>query len=146
MTIPQEARERILKKAQETVQAGYYAPDFYGKHWNEIVASRRQAIFDATTTEDFEREMNTMLVDLDSNMRLLSPSSKITARNAINASFHAVDLRGDGGRRWVFQDIAPGGVAQRSGVLPADVLLTIDGARPPLHLTDQPSRWTEHAG
>jgi hypothetical protein len=64
----------------------------------------------------------------DSNMRLLGPNSKITARNAINASFHAVDVRGDGGRRWVFQDVAPGGVAQRCGVLPDDVLLTIDGA------------------
>jgi C-terminal processing protease CtpA/Prc len=128
MTIPPETRERVLTKVQETVQAGYYAPDFHGKHWNEIVASYRQAILDATTAERFEHEMNTMLADLDSNMRLLSPNSKITARNAINASFHAVDLRGDGGRRWVFQDVAPGGVAQRSGVLPADVLLTIDGA------------------
>lgn len=128
MTIPHETRERILTKVQETVQAGYYAPDFHGKHWNEIVASHRQAIVDATTTEDFEREMNTMLADLDSNMRLLGPNSKITARNAINASFHAVDLRGDGGRRWVFQDVAPGGVAQRCGVQPADVLLTMNGA------------------
>jgi carboxyl-terminal processing protease len=128
MTIPHEQREKILTKVQETVQAGYYAPDFHGKHWYEIVASHRPAIFDAKTIEDFEREMNAMLADLDSNMRLLSPNSKITARNAINASFHAVDLRGDGGRRWVFQDVAPGGVAQRSGVLPADVLLTIDGA------------------
>jgi carboxyl-terminal processing protease len=128
MTIPQETRERILTKVQETVQAGYYAPDFHGKHWYEIVASHRPAIFDATTTEDFEREMNTMLADLDSSMRLLGPNSKITPRNAINASFHAVDLRDGGGRRWVFQDVAPGGVAQRSGVLPADVLLTIDGA------------------
>jgi carboxyl-terminal processing protease len=128
MTIPQETRERILTKVQETVQAGYYAPDFHGKHWYEIVASHRPAIFDAKTIEGFEQEMNAMLADLDSNMRLLSPNSKITARNAINASFHAMDLRGDGGRRWVFQDVAPGGVAQRSGVLPADVLLTIDGA------------------
>jgi carboxyl-terminal processing protease len=128
MMIPPETRERILTKVQETVQAGYYAPDFHGKQWYEIVASHRPAIFDATTTESFEQEMNTMLADLDSNMRLLGPNSKITARNAINASFHAVDLRGDGGRRWVFQDVAPGGVAQRSGVLPADVLLTMDGA------------------
>jgi C-terminal processing protease CtpA/Prc len=128
MTIPHETRNKILTKVQETVQAGYYAPDFHGKHWYEIVASHRPAIFDAKTTEDFEREMNTMLADLDGNMRLLGPNSKITARNAINASFHAVNVRGDGGRRWVFQDVAPGGVAQRSGVLPADVLLTIDGA------------------
>jgi carboxyl-terminal processing protease len=112
---------------QETVQAGYYAPDFHGKHWYEIVASHRPAIFDATTIEEFEREMNTMLADLDSNMRLLGPNSKITARNAINASFHAVDVRGNG-RHWVFQDVAPGGVAQRSGVQPADVLLTMDNA------------------
>jgi carboxyl-terminal processing protease len=127
MIIPHETRERILTKVQETVQAGYYAPDFHGKHWYEIVASHRPAVFDARTTEGFEQEMNTMLADLDSNMRLLGPNSKITARNAINASFHAVDVRGDG-RRWVFQDVAPGGVAQRSGVMPADVLLTIDGA------------------
>ena len=112
MTIPHEMRERILTKVQETVQAGYYAPDFHGKHWYEIIASHRQAILDATTAEGFEGEMNTMLADLDSNMRLLSPNSKITARNAINASFHAVDLRGNGDRRWVFQDVAPGGVAQ----------------------------------
>jgi carboxyl-terminal processing protease len=127
MTAPHETRERILTKVQETVQAGYYAPDFHGKHWYEIVASHRPAVFDATTTEGFEQEMNTMLADLDSNMRLLGPNSKITARNAINASFHAVEVRGDGGR-WVFQDVAPGGVAQRCGVQPADVLLTIDGA------------------
>src|ERR1700750_3323706 len=101
MTIPHEQRERILTKVQETVQAGYYAPDFHGKHWYEIVASHRPAIFDATTTADCEGEMNTMLVDLDSNMRLLSPNSKITARNAINASFHAVDLPNEG-TRWVF--------------------------------------------
>ena len=128
MTIPHETRERILTKVQETVQAGYYAPDFHGKHWNEIVASHRQTIVDATTAERFEQEMNTMLADLDSNMRLLGPNSKITARNAINASFHAVDVRGDGDRRWVFQDVAPGGVAQRCGVQPADVLLSMHGA------------------
>jgi carboxyl-terminal processing protease len=128
MTIPHETRERILTRVQETVQAGYYAPDFHGKHWYEIVASHRPAVFDATTAEDFEREMNTMLADLDSNMRLLGPNSKITARNAINASFHAVDVLGDSGRRWVFQDVAPGGVAQRCGVQPADVLLTMNGA------------------
>jgi carboxyl-terminal processing protease len=128
MTIPHETRERILTRVQETVQAGYYAPDFHGKHWNEIVASHRQTIVDATTAERFEQEMNTMLADLDSNMRLLGPNSKITARNAINASFHAVDVRADGDRRWAFQDVAPGGVAQRCGVQPADVLLTMNGA------------------
>jgi carboxyl-terminal processing protease len=128
MTIPHENRGRILTKVQQTVQAGYYAPDFNGKHWNEIVASHRQTILDAATAERFEHEMNTMLADLDGNMRLLGPNSKITARNAINASFHATDVRGDGGRHWVFQDVAPGGVAQRSGILSADVLLTIDGA------------------
>jgi hypothetical protein len=86
--------------------------------------------------------MNTMLADLDSSMWLLGPNSKITPRNAINASFHAVDVRDGGGRRWVFQDVAPGGVAQRSGVLPADVLLTMNGARS-LLLSGQLSRWIE---
>ena len=40
MTIPHEARERILTKVQETVQAGYYAPDFTAsigmRSWHRI--------------------------------------------------------------------------------------------------------------
>jgi carboxyl-terminal processing protease len=109
------------------VQAGYYAPDFHGKHWDQIVTSHRRAILDAPTTEVFEQEMAAMLADLDSSMGLLGPNSKITPRNAINASFHSVDVPGEG-ERWVFQDVAPGGVAQRCGVAPGDVLLAINRA------------------
>lgn len=39
-----------------------------------------------------------MLADLDSSMGLLGPHTKITPRNAINASFHSVDVPGEGDR------------------------------------------------
>ncbi len=126
--IPLEERKKILAKVQKTVQAGYYAPDFHGKHWDQIVTSHREAILTAPTTAAFESEMEAMLSELDSTMGLLGPNSKITPRNAINASFHSVDVPGQG-IHWAFQDVAPGGVAQRCGVEPADVLLTIDGVQ-----------------
>lgn len=102
---PPEERKKILKKVQDTVQAGYYAPDFHGKHWDQIVTSHRRAILDAPTAEAFEQEMSAMLSDLDSSMGLLGPNTKITSRNAISASFHSVDVPGEGDR-W-FSRISP---------------------------------------
>ena len=55
---------------------------------------------------------------------LLRETSKISSRNAIAASFRAVDTPSDG-NRWVFQDVAPGGPADRAGIKPGDTLLRI---------------------
>jgi len=54
----------------------------------------------------------------------LRGTSKISSRNAIAASFRAVETPADG-NRWVFQDVAPGGPADRVGIKPGDTLLRI---------------------
>jgi carboxyl-terminal processing protease len=77
-----------------------------------------------------------MLQDLNSSgMGLLGPTTKITPRSAINASFRRVETATDGAR-WVFQDVLPGGVAARAGVRPGDALISANGidvasAQPP---------------
>ncbi len=68
-------------------------------------------------------------------MGLLGPTTKITPRSAINASFRRVETSADGSR-WVFQDVLPGGVAARAGVQPGDALISANGidiasAQPP---------------
>jgi len=78
-----------------------------------------------------------MLADLDGRMGLLGPHSKITPRNSINASLRAVDIAALGAKRWVFQDVLPGGIAERAGIKPGDALIKVDGVAvlPP----DQPA-------
>jgi carboxyl-terminal processing protease len=128
-------RGQILSKVQKTVQTSYYAPDFNGKAWDAIVAAHRQAIIDAPDIRAFEKEMAVMLADLDARMGLLGPDSKITPRNSINASFRAVDIAALGAKRWVFQDVLPGGIAERVGIRPGDALIKLDGVAvlPPDH-------------
>jgi len=72
---------------------------------------------------------------------LLRGTSKISSRNAIAASFRAIDTPSDG-KRWVFQDVAPGGLADRAGSKPSDTLLRIraDEAIPP---SKRPSQWAQ---
>jgi C-terminal processing protease CtpA/Prc len=133
MMISPSERAQIVSKVQQTVQKCFYAPDFHGKDWNRIVASHKQAILAAPSTESFERKVNEMVTELDSRMGLLGPDSKITSRNSINASFRGVEIPAFGGKRWVFQDVAPGGIAQRAGVQSGDILVSVSGtsAAPP---------------
>jgi carboxyl-terminal processing protease len=128
-------RAQILSKVQKTVQTSYYAPDFNGKAWDAIVAAHKQGIIDAPDTATFEREIAVMLADLDGRMGLLGPDSKITPRNSINASFRAVDIPTLGAKRWVSQDVLPGGIAERAGIKPGDALIKVDGVAvmPPEH-------------
>ncbi len=67
-----------------------------------------------------------MLGDLSpKGLGLLSKTTPITSRNAINASFTTEPA--SNGFRWVFQDVLPGGVAEKAGVHSGDILLTAAG-------------------
>jgi C-terminal processing protease CtpA/Prc len=105
----------------------YYDPAFGGKNWEQIVSKHRDSILQAETVDGFEAAVTSMLQDLNSSgMGLLGPTTKITPRSAINASFRRVETVTDGAR-WVFQDVLPGGVAARAGVLPGDALISANG-------------------
>lgn len=126
-------RERCLAQVQELVKTKYYDPHFGGKNWDGIVERHRSAVLSAETADSFEAAANSMLKELGSGaLGVLRQSSKISSRNAIAASFRAVETPQDG-LRWVFQDVAPGGPADRAGIRPGDTLLRIgsDEITPP---------------
>jgi carboxyl-terminal processing protease len=127
MTLTRSDREKLLTKIQNLVQKHFYDPTFHGKNWGVIVDRHRSSILASESTEAFESAVTSMFEELDSSgLGILSEHTKITPRNAINASFHKVDTVHEGSR-WVFQDVLPGGVAERAGVRPGDALVSAAG-------------------
>jgi C-terminal processing protease CtpA/Prc len=126
-------RERCLARIQQLVGDKYYDPKFGGKNWADIVEQHRSAVLSAETIDDFDTAVNEMLRELRSGaLGFLRQTSKISSRNAIAASFRVVETPQDS-NRWVFQDVAPGGPADRAGIKPGDTLLRIgsDEIAPP---------------
>ena len=127
MTLTRSDRQNLLGKITTMVAEKYYDPTFGGKNWEQIVSKHRDSIVQAETVDGFEAAVTSMLQDLNSSgMGLLGPTTKITPRSAINASFRRVETATDGAR-WVFQDVLPGGVAARAGVQPGDALISANG-------------------
>ena len=124
MTLTYSERQNLLAKISTLVEKKYYDPTFGGKDWNQIVARHKDAVLRTESPETFEAAVTDMLHELNSSATgLLGPASKITPRNAINASFRRIETNTDGSR-WVFQDVLPGGVADRAGVRPGDALIS----------------------
>jgi C-terminal processing protease CtpA/Prc len=127
MSLTRSDREQLLSKIQSLVQEQFYDPAFNGKKWNQIVDHHRQRIIDSNDTDAFEAAVAEMLSELNSSgLGLLGPRTKITPRNAINASFHSVPTEHEG-QRWIFQDVLPGGVSERAGARPGDALISVHG-------------------
>ena len=136
MTLTRSDRQNLLGKITTLVAEKYYDPAFGGKDWKEIASKHTESIVQAETADGFEAAVTDMLHEVHSSgIGLLGPSTKITPRSAINASFRKVETSADGSR-WVFQDVLPGGVAARAGVQPGDALISANGndiasAQPP---------------
>lgn len=127
MALTRSDRQNLLAKITTLVAQKYYDPTFGGKNWEQIVSKHRDSIVQAETVDGFEAAVTSMIQDLNSSgMGILGPTTKITPRSAINASFRRVETATDGAR-WVFQDVLPGGVAARAGVRPGDALISANG-------------------
>src|SRR6266700_7368405 len=127
MALTRSDRQNLLSKISTLVAEKYYDPTFGGKDWKQVVAKHTDSILGAETVDSFEAAVAGMLHEVHSSgLGLLGPTTKITPRNAINASFRKVETNADG-TRWVFQDVLPGGVAARAGVQPGDSLISAKG-------------------
>jgi C-terminal processing protease CtpA/Prc len=126
MTLTKAQRETILAKIKSLVADKYFDPSFNEATWQEIVRRNHTAIIDAADTPSFDAAITRMLSELSPRtLGLLSDHTPIPPRSAINASFSVEPI--GAGLRWVFQDVLPGGVAARAGVLPGDILLSAAG-------------------
>src|SRR4051794_20787814 len=115
----------MLDSVDSLVRKKYFDPGFNGRNWASLVEQHRNAIISAPDDVAFERQMNVLLGELGtSHMAFFNGSTSVPSRNSINATFHAYETQS--GRRWVFQDVQPGGPADRSGIKPGDVLLAVD--------------------
>jgi carboxyl-terminal processing protease len=125
MTPTRSERQQLLSKISTLVTQKFYDPTFGGKSWTKIVSDHTVGVLQAESTDAFESAVSTMLKELNSSaLGLLSPTTKITPANAINASFRAVQTATEGSR-WVFQDVLTGGVAESAGVRPGDALVSV---------------------
>ena len=128
MPLTRSDREQLLQKIDRSVREKFYDPHFNGRNWEAIVRQHREPVIDADTDTAFEAAVADMLKELGSSgLGLLGPHTAITPRSSINASFRAVPTNGDG-TRWVFQDVLPGGVAERAAIKPGDALIAIAGS------------------
>lgn len=136
MNLTSSQKEHLLSKINSLVQEKFYDPKFNGHDWRSLVSQYRQRIVDSASAEAFEGHVMALLSELKSSgTGLLGPHTKITPRNSIAASFRSVPDTPEGDR-WVFQDVQPGSVAERAGIKPADVLLSINGKA--IHPPEQP--------
>lgn len=115
-------RQTIFDKVLATVDAKFMGPDIDVK---ALRKSHEAAVLGAETSEAFESTMNGLLRDLGvSHAGFFHEAAPRTAgRVAIAATFTRADTTD--GKRWVFQDVHPGGVAAGAGIRPGDVLLSI---------------------
>ena len=118
----------IVKKSvdlleQKCIRLGDVAPD-----WRGLFAANEASLERASSSTAFETEMSRVLAlgRLSHVAFFHGSGSSAPARYAINATFCAAESDGVG-ERWMFQDVHPGGPAERAGIRPGDVLLEVNG-------------------
>ena len=126
MNLSETDRRTILSKINRSLLEKFYDPDFKGQDWPSLLSAHEEEIVSASDQTVFESKVNHLLGKLrTSGLGLISKATKISAKNAISATFR--DCLTDFGRRWVFQDVHAGGPAAQAGVESGDVLVSVEG-------------------
>lgn len=127
MQLSRTDREKIFHKTCETVEKQYFDPSFNGKDWPALVEEHRGAILDASDPSQFEGAMHNMVRQLGTSHTGFFHQSvnRVPGRLAVCATFRKTET--PDGMRWMFQDVHAGGPADKVGIRPLDMLLSIDG-------------------
>ncbi len=121
-------RKQVFDAVLKTIERKFVNPSNPSPDTSFLRTQFEREITSAVDAQSFEAAMNRMLQDLGASHTGLFHESKPRAggRIALAATFMKAET--PDGARWVFQDVHPGGSADNAGIVPGDVLLTIDGA------------------
>ena len=119
--------KQVFERVDTLVRSRYFDPHYNGRDWPKLVEEHRPAILSSSDNESFETRVNALLNQLGtSHTQLISRRTRIPGPSSINATFRSILT--EEGPRWAFQDVQPGGAADRAGIKTGDVLLTINAA------------------
>jgi C-terminal processing protease CtpA/Prc len=129
-------RTKIFAKVCHLVETKHVDPAMNGADWTDLVRNRRDQILGCTEPEEFERSVQSLLLELKTSHTGFrhGKARNLPTRHAINATMRRIVV--NGGERWMFQDVHEGGPAHLAGIRPGDLLYGISGReiRPPQEL------------
>lgn len=139
MPVSLEAKERraVLENVLTALQKRFYSPEKLNGDWIAAVEKHRNHIEAAGTSDDFEKAMSDLLSELQTSHLgfFHAGARRASSKAALSATYLADET--EFGKRWIFQDVHPGGAAAHAGIRPGDVLLGVNGKdlTPPEHPT-----------
>src|SRR5580704_7137305 len=140
-----EQKEAVLNRVLKVLDEKFYQPEKLDNGWKDAIARHRPAIIDASTATAFEEAVTRLLEELKtSHVGFFHGSARrASSRAALSATYLADDT--EEGRRWIFQDVHPGGAASLAAIEPGDILLRVGAEEiiPPTHPTFPMGETTE---
>lgn len=139
MPSPLEAKERraVLENVLAALQKRFYSPEKLNGEWLAAVEKHRNHIEAASTADDFEKAMSDLLSELQTSHLgfFHAGARRASSKAALSATYLADET--EFGKRWIFQDVHPGGAAANAGIQSGDILLGVNGKDliPPEHPT-----------
>src|ERR1700692_902512 len=123
-----EQRTRIFDKTVAKVTKDYFDPNFNGTDWPTRARERRDAILAFDDPEKFELGMHDLVRSLRTSHTGFFHQSvrRVPGRLSIGVSFRRAET--EVGPQWVAQDVHEGGPGHAAGLLPLDVIKSINGA------------------
>ena len=139
MPVPLVAKERraVLENVLTALQKRFYSPEKLNGDWLAAVEKHRNSIEAANSADDFEKAMSDLLAELQTSHLgfFHADARRASSKAALSATYLAEET--EFGKRWVFQDVHPGGAAANAGIRTGDILLGVNGKDliPPEHPT-----------
>lgn len=125
LTEPQ--RKSILEAVLKVIDQKYVNPSAPPPSSSMLESRFGSEILRAPDAEAFETAVNKLLQALGASHTGFFHESKPRAGGKIALAATFLRASTQDGDRWVFQDVHPGGTAANVGIVPGDILLTVNG-------------------
>ena len=125
-TLTRQDREDIFEKTWRDIRDLYYDPTFHGVNWDQIHEQFLPDVRAAKDDEDFYAVVRRMTGELhDAHTRFYSPEQwkRIKQHERAGLGFTAAEVEG----KTVITAVEPDSGAQRTGILPGMIVLSVDG-------------------